>query len=84
MADITQYTFSLREITEILVKHQGLKDGKWVLGAEFGFNSILGGPTPETATPTVIVQLNKVVLSIAQPDTPDALNILIDASKLKS
>ena len=51
MADITQYSFSLAEVAEALIKQQGLHEGKWLVGIEFGIHVGVMGMTPESIWP---------------------------------
>ena len=36
MAEVTQYSFSWREVTELLIKKQDLHDGEWIAIVEYG------------------------------------------------
>jgi hypothetical protein len=81
MADPTQYTFDLKELTELLVKHQGLTSGKWMLGAEFNFGAMMAGNSQNEVKPSAVVQLNRIQLTQAPPDAP-AQATVVDASQL--
>lgn len=81
MADPTQFSYELKEITEALVKHQGLTEGKWVLAAEFNFTAIVAGPNANELKPTAMVQLNRLQLTQALPETAPGVPV-VDASKI--
>jgi len=83
MAEPMQYAFELRELAELLVKRQELHEGRWVLGFEFGLGAgIMGGPTPEDAKPTALIQIGKIVLTKATENTPQGLPFIVDAAKI--
>ena len=78
MADASQYMFPLKEVTEILIRRQGLKDGIWQIIFQFGLTgAVLPSPTGE-ATPAAIVP----VLSVGLQKVDKESSIAIDASKL--
>jgi hypothetical protein len=62
MAEVTQFTFDLRELTTALIKQQGLHEGLWLIAFEFGMGAGIIGPTPEDARPTGFFQVVKVQL----------------------
>jgi hypothetical protein len=81
MAEPTQFSFSLYEATVALIKEQGLHEGLWLLGFEFGHAAGMVGNSPEDAKPTAFVQINNLQLvrqNEAAPPTPlvvDAANV---------
>jgi hypothetical protein len=79
MAEPTQFTFSLVEATEALLKKQGIHEGKWLLSIEFGLNVGLMGSAPTDAKPGVMVLANSLQLQRAvEPGAPP--NMIVDAS----
>jgi hypothetical protein len=70
MAETTQYTFPLTEVTEALIKAQGIDSGVWDIAIEFALTAGLMGPTPEGALPTALLQVNKVLLIKHADDQP--------------
>ena len=40
MAEVTQYTFSYKEVIEALIKQQGIHEGIWSIRVEFGMGAI--------------------------------------------
>jgi hypothetical protein len=78
MAEATQYTFSLLEVAETLIKKQGIHEGKWVIGIEFTLNVGLLGATPPDIKPGVMILANSIQLLKAQEGSPQSLTI--DAS----
>ena len=69
MADPTQFTFELQEVAAALVKQQGLHDGTWMLGFEFGMGATMGGATPAESVPLALLQVLKIQL-VKQPPGP--------------
>jgi hypothetical protein len=48
MAEPTQFSFDLKELTTALIKQQGLHEGTWLAGFDFAFGAGMIGPTPDT------------------------------------
>jgi len=44
MPEINQYTFSVKELTEILIKNADIHEGSWMLSVGMGFSAINIGP----------------------------------------
>jgi hypothetical protein len=78
MADPTQFTFTLVEATEALLKKQGIHEGKWVLAIEFGLNIAMIGTSPTDAKPGVMVLANNLQLQRAVDGAPT--NLIVDAA----
>ena len=78
MADQTQFTFVLKDVITALIRHQGLHEGIWGLGIEFGFGAANFGPTPEDIFPSAFVQVQKLGLSRAEVEGP----LAVDAAKV--
>ena len=62
MVEITQYNFSLAELTEALIKQQDLHEGEWIIAVEFNINVGMMGITPEGARPGAMVLANQFQL----------------------
>jgi hypothetical protein len=79
MADPTQFTFTLFEATEALIKKQGIHEGKWVLAIEFGLNVAMMGTGPTDVKPGVMILANNLQLQRAtEPGSPP--NLIVDAA----
>jgi hypothetical protein len=78
MAEATQYSFSLLEVTETLIKKQGIHEGKWAIGIEFNLNIGLIGMTAADVKPGVMVLANALQLMKAVEGTPS--NLIVDAA----
>jgi hypothetical protein len=78
MADPTQFTFTLVEATEALLKKQGIHEGKWVLAIEFGLNVAMIGTGPADAKPGVMVLANNLQLQRSVEGAPP--NLIVDAA----
>jgi hypothetical protein len=82
MAEVTQFTFDFKEVATALIKQQGLHEGCWLVGFEFGMAAGIIGPTPEDARPAAVVQLLKVQL-VKQTQTPvPHPHLTVDASEV--
>ena len=82
MAEPTQYAFELKELTETLIKLQGIKEGKWAVGFEFNLGAGVVGLTPENPRPGALVIINKVLLTRHTEGAPE-LPFVVDAGELK-
>jgi hypothetical protein len=72
--------FSLVELTEILVKHQGLHEGLYNLSLEFQIAVGAVGPTPELISPGAMIGISRIGLSKTEKEkaniqTVDAANV---------
>jgi len=82
MAETTQYTFSLKEVTEALIKQQGLESGEWMLAVEFNFSATMAGPNATEVKPSALIQIATLQLTRAVPNSPAGL--VVDASKVNT
>ena len=81
MPEVSNYSFELQEVTELLVKAAGVRDGFWMLNVNL---SLTGGNfqnTPDSALPGSIVLIQSLGISKADPATSPA-NMTVDASKV--
>jgi hypothetical protein len=62
MPEVTQITFSHKELAEILVRHQNLHEGIWGLHIEFGLTAANIGVVPDIV-PAAIVPILKIGLT---------------------
>jgi len=72
--------FSLIEMTEILIKHQGLHEGLYNLSLQFQIAVGAVGPAPELVTPGAMIGVSRIGLSKAvkekaTPQTVDAAKV---------
>ena len=81
MAKPSQYQLTHRELLELLVKDAGVKEGRWMLVANFGIAPGNFGPSPGESAPGVAFALQKVGIQKAEQNTPDELTV--DASKIE-
>ena len=80
MDNVSQFQFELVEVAQMLLRREGVKEGKWTLGVNFGIATTFAGPTPDAARPTILVSVDKLILQKAEANTPAALTV--DASEL--
>ena len=76
MAQPTQFSFELSEVADILIKAQGLHEGRWAL--EFEINVSIGtfGPSPAEVKPGAILQIANVQLVRQADGVPQAPHIV--------
>jgi hypothetical protein len=75
MPEINQYSFSHKELVELMIKKLDLHEGKWMLLVTFGFGAVNGGPTPDQVMPTGVVGVQTVGIQKAGPDSPATLTV---------
>lgn len=78
MAEAAQYIFTLKELTELMIKHQNIHEGLWALQIRFGIsaaNLSLGGTEhrPTALVPIMEVGIHKE--TDASPMTVDAAEV---------
>jgi len=70
---------NLRELTEVLIRHYGLKEGKYGLNVEFHVGAGMFGPSEDKRGPGFGIGMGRVGLIEAPIDGP----YTIDASELQ-
>jgi hypothetical protein len=79
MAEPTQFSFDLKELTELLIKKQDLHQGVWSVGFEFMVGMGAFGQTQDDVRPGAMIQIAKLQLA-RQPDGTPAPPYSVDAS----
>jgi hypothetical protein len=83
MAEINQYSLSLRELVELVVKQQEIHEGEWALMLGFGIGTSAFGPSPDQSFPGAMVTLNQVGIQRVMPGLPlQNPTLVIDAAKV--
>jgi hypothetical protein len=82
MAEVTQFTFDLKEVATALIKQQGVHEGTWLAAFEFGFGAGIIGATPDDARPAALVQLLKVQLVKQTQLPPPHPHLTVDAAEV--
>ncbi len=84
MAEAKQYTVTLNEIVELIIKKIDIHDGQWnlLLGLQVGVGKF--GPTPEQTFPGASVAISQVGIQRVEPGTPiDGPGVIVvDAAKV--
>ncbi len=85
MADIDQYSFSHKELIELLVKETKVKEGKWALNITFGLGVgaiPLGAGEGHETMPGAMVGVQKIgIIRAKEPINPNAS--IVDAAELQ-
>jgi hypothetical protein len=81
MAEPTQFSFSMVEATEALIKKQGIHEGKWMIGVEFVVNIGLLGTAPNEARPGAMILANSLQL-VKASETGAPPNLIVDAAEV--
>jgi hypothetical protein len=80
MPEASQYTFTHKELVEMMVKKANIHEGRWMLLVNFGFAAINGGPSADQMMPTGMVGLQSVGIQKATPESPASL--VVDAAEV--
>jgi hypothetical protein len=78
MPETRTIKFSYKELAELMVKKQGLKEGFWAVYLRFGIGGANVGPTPDAIVPTALVPVLELGLQRVEELGP----LSIDASKV--
>lgn len=73
MPSATNYTFSHKEVLELLIKEAGIHSGEWMLQATFGFVAGNFGTDDENLSPGAMVVIQNLAINKATKDSPRAL-----------
>jgi hypothetical protein len=75
MPEVNQYSFTHKEVLELLIKKAGLHEGKWQLLTTFSLAAAFAGPTPDQIIPAAIVGVMNLGIQKAAPDAPPGLTL---------
>jgi hypothetical protein len=67
-----------------LIRLHGIKEGKWLIGFEFGLGAGIVGPSPEMQRPGAIVAINRLTLTRHTEVIPELLPFVVDAAEVNS
>jgi hypothetical protein len=81
MAEVSQYVFSLKELTTALVKQQNLHEGLWFVAFEFNFAAGNVATSPTDVRPSAILSIARANLQRV-PDGAVPLPFQVDASEV--
>ena len=81
MPDISNYTFELREVTELLIKTAGLREGTWMLSINLTFTAGNLQNGPDSALPGALIAIQTFGLSKVDP-VGSPSNLTVDAATL--
>ena len=82
MAEASQYVFGFKELTEMLVKKEGLHVGHWAILVRFGINAAnvsMGGSEP---LPSAIVPIVEIGIQRETAPTPLSVDAAVVNPKL--
>jgi hypothetical protein len=75
MPEVNQFIFSNKELLAMLIQAADVREGRWMLMANFGITAGYIGPTPEQVGPGVAVHIGHVGITRAQEDTPETASL---------
>ena len=80
MADSVQPLLTPKELIKAILKHQGVKAGKWGLSVQFGFGA--GNASPDPSVPTSPTALVTVLAVGVAPANETTTGDVVDAATL--
>lgn len=78
MPEISQISFSYKDVAEALIKKQDLHEGLWMLAVNFGMQATNFGPDNSDLKPSAIIAILNISLHKAEKET----NLTVDAAKV--
>lgn len=81
MPEATEFSFNLDEVLRILIREQGLEEGKWAIGFNLSMTAGNFGLGPENSQPGALIQIRSINLSRADEATEGTAHI-VDAAKV--
>ena len=79
MAETTQLSFTLRDLTVALIRLHGIREGKWMLGFEFSFGATNVGPGEAEVLPAAFAAVKSALL-VRQPENAPNIPFIVDAA----
>lgn len=80
MPDVETYSFSHKEIIELMIRASGVHEGEWMLQVNFGFTAGNFGSNDENLVPGAITIVNHMGITRAKQGAPSGL--VLDAAKV--
>lgn len=80
MTETNTFKYTMRELTETLIKKEGLTEGKWMLAVEFAIRATNAGPDDNSLSPAALIP----IVSIGLVKSQGTNNLTVDASKIKN
>ncbi len=84
MPEVNNYSFGIRELTELLVKTSGVQEGRWVLAVNFGFIPSNFITAPDVASPGLSVIVQSVGIQRENPPGSAPKGAVVDAAEIYS
>jgi len=78
MPEANQYTFTFKEIAEVLVKKQDVHEGLWGIYIKFGIQAANAGPSDDQLAPTAVIPILQVGIQRFDKEN----NLTVDAAKV--
>jgi len=80
MAEVASYMFTYKEVTEALIKQQGIHEGLWAISIEFGIGAanIPAGPNTQEIMLAAVVPIVKMGIQRTAQPTP----LTVDAAEV--
>lgn len=75
MDNVAQYQFDILEVGKLLIVKQGIKEGLWTVGVQFGVVPINAGPDKSNILPSMLTSVKSFVLTRATESSPQSLTI---------
>ncbi|MFZ1110549.1 MAG: hypothetical protein WAN43_19660 [Rhodomicrobium sp.] len=80
MPEISQYQFSTKELLEMLIRKSGVREGKWILMANFAVTPGNFGQSLDQVAPGAIFAISHIGIQKAPDDAPEG--VWLDAAMI--
>lgn len=75
MPEVQTYSFSNKELIELMIKESGVHDGDWMLQITFGFTAGNFGPGEDDIFPGGITIVQQIGITKATAESPKSLTV---------
>ncbi|TKB19765.1 MAG: hypothetical protein E5V75_06305 [Mesorhizobium sp.] len=80
MPDVETYSFSHKELLQLMIEASNVHEGEWQLQVNFGFTAGNFGPSENDVLPGAIAVISQIGITRAKADAPKSL--VLDAAKV--
>ena len=85
MPEVGQITVSHREIVEMILRENGVTEGKWSLLLNMTLGTGMFGPSPQEANPGAVMTVAQIGVQRVEPGKPHSPGaIIVDAAALQT
>lgn len=80
MPEPTQFTLTHKELTELIIKHANVHEGRWMLNLTLSFALGNFGPSEDQLSPGTVVAVSQIGIQRETPEMVVPPNLMVDAA----